>query len=142
MPDPDVGAVLARIEAGLGYVGEKIAEVKDEQEKHRLQLSRVEHETTTGFGDLKTHVARVEERLSNHMQDDDRRFASAHEDITRAHRKIGTTAYPGGGLEAAGTKDRDEDAVRRGMIGTGIVGAIAALIYAAAEWIRAKLGGG
>ena len=141
MSDDQTNAALARIEAGLGFVGQTIAEVKSDSEKHRIALNRVEQETTRGFGDVKGHIARIEERLGNHITDDDRRFVALQEDVTRAHRKIGgATRYPGESGEASGVvRDDDSKTVKRvGFV--GLIGAATGLIYALTEWVKAKLG--
>lgn len=140
--------LLGEIRGGQNAINRELATIRGRVDDLAGTASRIETETTRGFGETSESIARVEEQLEAHIREDDRRFVEVKEDTTRAHRKIGSLAGApaggGGGMTSYGENGQPIGMVRDEMTPAkkgGIIGGILAGLSAAGYWLASHMSG-
>jgi hypothetical protein len=137
-------AALGRIEANLGHVQDTLGDQKRELTTVRESTTRIEQETTVGFGEIRTAQATMSEKLDGHIQLDDTKFADVEADISRAHAKLGRLAPAvmtnfGGDTLPPQPAEGMSRAKQGGILG-GILAGLGALGTALASWLGGQSG--
>lgn len=137
----ETALALGRIEGSLAGINAAIGDVKAEQSNQREATQALERETTAAFGEMRTNVALLGERLESHEEEDGRLHVRQQADIDRAHLKATEARTAMSDCQARHTVFPDGSTGRPTKAQMGTAGGILTGLAAAGAWLWSNLRG-